>query len=122
MSEENSSVTPVTLELSTAARNLPEIKIDGVVYHLKTARQFKFKERVQLSRDGQRMRELAAKMDASDVEDDELETLLVDMAKKAVADVPDDVLEKLTDDDRLSLVSAFFKVGGFNAENPTPAA
>ncbi len=97
--------TAPILDLSTIEDDRPPIRIDGVIYHLKTADELSLMDSQWFGKRAEELKVLGASNDSDDM--DGLELLLRTIVKRAAADVPDEVLAQLSSTQNMAIVEVF---------------
>jgi hypothetical protein len=90
------------LDLSTLTEGRPPIRVDGVVYHLKSPDELTLIESHWFTMRGKEIEELAAGADLV-----ALEGLVRVVAKAALADMPGDVFERLSATHHMEVAEVF---------------
>lgn len=91
------------LDLSTLIADRPPIRIDGVVYHLRSPDELTLAESHQFTVWGKELEKLGS--DPEKV--NEVEVLLRRISNKALVDVPPDVFQRLSPSQHVSIVEVF---------------
>lgn len=109
------------LNLSTEKPEHPKVSIDGVSYDLALAEDFKLREFLWLETKGIEIMQALNKGHANlkEVEFENLEALLSEIASKVLIGVPAEVMEGLQDSQRLQIVELFTETVGNNRGRTT---
>jgi len=99
----------IALNLSTEKTEHPKVSIDGTLYNLALAEDYKLREFLWLE-----LGKGYANLD--DTEFENLEKLLNEITGKVLVDVPDEVMQKLGDSQKLQIVELFIKTVGRSGE------
>lgn len=91
------------LDLSTLITDRPELRINGKIYHLKSPEELTLAESFQFSRWGKELEALGKDPNRTV----ELEALLREVSRAALADVPDEVFAQLSPTQDVSIVEVF---------------
>jgi len=108
----------IALNLSTEKTEHPKVSIDGTLYNLALAEDYKLREFLWLENKGQEVMKFLGKGYANldDTEFENLEKLLSEITGKVLVDVPDEVMQKLGDSQKLQIVELFIKTVGRSGE------
>jgi hypothetical protein len=115
------------LDLSTLAPERPTIGIDGTAYEMAVPADFGVLERTRIDRLQAKVLKLGdIPEDESDEDADErsraLQRVLTSFAALVLPDVPADVRDKLTDNQLLGIMQAFFTAAGRKTGMVPPTA
>ena len=102
------------LNLSTGKLEHPKVSIDGVMYDLALAEDFKLREFLWLETKGREVMKFLARgfNNLEEPEFESLEKLLDEITAKALIDFPDEIMQKLGDNQKLQIVELFIETAG----------
>lgn len=106
------------LDLSTEVQR-KSVVIDGERYSMRHPDEFSFAEQKKLRASSQKIDELLKSEHSDDETLDELERTPKQVVAMVMPDLPKEVADRLTDDQRLSIVNAFSKLSQVSEETET---
>ena len=104
----------IALNLSTEKTEHPKVSIDGTLYNLALAEDYKLREFLWLEAKGKEVMTYLGigYGNLGETEFEDLEKLLSEITGKVLIDVPDEVMQKLGDSQKLQIVELFIETVG----------
>lgn len=120
----NTKTAPTqVLELSTETPDREVIRIDGEAYELATMTDLTLGDQLRVARSMPRFQKIGTAEGVESLTDEEIEQIDADVrwtVRKLVLEAPDEVLDKLRDEQLLSIISCFKGAGTTPARSTTP--